>query len=67
MGPTIFEMVNFTPAVWARTDTSFILRVSEAAVDLEEVQGFQRALSLTKQTQWNFCHCWCRGLSDRAA
>ncbi len=59
--------MNFTPAVWVRTDTGFILRVSEAAVDPEEVQGFQRALSLTKQTRWNFCHCWCSGLSDRAA
>lgn len=59
--------MNFTPAVWVRADTVFILRVSEAAVDPEEVQGFQRALSLTKQTQWNFCHCWCGGLSDRAA
>lgn len=47
------------------SDTGFSLRVSEAAVDPEEVQGFQRALSLTKQTPWNFCHCWCRGLSDR--
>lgn len=59
--------MNFTPTVWVRTDTGFILRVSEAAVDPEEVQGFQRAPSLTKQTQGNFCHCWCRGLSDRAA
>lgn len=59
--------MNFTPTVWVRSDTGFILRVAEAAVDTEEVQGFLRALSLTKQTHWNFCHCWCRGLSDRAA
>lgn len=66
MGQTILEM-NFTPTVWVGTDTGFFLRVSEAAVNLEEVQGFQRALSLTKQTQWNFCFCWCGGLSDGAA
>lgn len=42
------------------------LRVSAAAVDREEVQGFRRALSLTKQTHWNLCHCWRTGLSDRA-
>ena len=33
----------------------------------EEVQGFRRARSLTKQTAWNFCHCWREGLSDSAA
>lgn len=32
-----------------------------------EGSGVSESLSLTKQTQWNFCHCWCRGLSDRAA
>lgn len=68
MGLAILEMAGeLYSAVWFRIDTGFILEVSGAAVNPEEVQGFQRALSLTKQTQWNFCHCWCRRLSDRAA
>lgn len=57
---------EFYHSVWVRTDTVVFLRVSEAAVDPEEVQGFLRALSLTKQTHWNFCHCWRKRLSDRA-
>lgn len=41
--------VNFTPTVWVRTDTDFIPRVNEAAVDPGEVQGFSES-SVLNQT-----------------
>lgn len=45
MGLTILEMVGEILPSGLGLDTNFILRVREAAVDPEEVQGFQRALS----------------------
>lgn len=68
-GPTVLEAAGelYSHCLQRDSRRGFVLRVSGAAVDLEEVQGFRRALSLTKQTWWNLCYCWSRGLSDRAA